>query len=84
MQDQENTQEKQHQTQQEIVAKLTKLYCQQDSIGEEIKEIKKEAKAVGYKPALLAKVAKAMANAKTSELLQQSEELQSIIEEVRS
>jgi len=73
-----------HQTQAEIVAEMTRLFVKQDSLGEEIKDLKKTAKQIGYKPALLAKVAKAMANAKTTELLEQSEELQSIIEEVRS
>jgi hypothetical protein len=46
--------------------------------------IKSEAKKIGYKSALLARVAKAMASAKASELLAQSEEIQEIIEEVRS
>lgn len=81
---QNNQEQTNHQTQKDIVEKLVRLYTQQDSIGEEIKEIKKEAKAIGYKPALLAKVAKAMTNAKASELLEQSEEIQNIIEEVRS
>lgn len=81
---QNNQEQTNHQTQKDIVEKLVRLYTQQDSIGEEIKEIKKEAKTIGYKPALLAKVAKAMTNAKASELLEQSEEIQNIIEEVRS
>ena len=76
-------QEKTHQSQKDIVSRLVRLYSEQDSLNEQIKEVKDEAKAIGYKQGLLARVAKAMANAKASELLAQSEEIQEIIEEVR-
>lgn len=76
--------QKKHQSQKDIVNRLVRLYSEQDSINEQIKEIKDEAKAIGYKQGLLARVAKAMAAAKASELLAQSEEIQEIIEEVRS
>lgn len=72
-----------HQSQADIVNKLVRLFTEQESIGEQVKDIKDEAKAIGYKPALLAKVAKAMVKARTSELLEQSEEIQEIIEEIR-
>lgn len=76
--------QKKHQSQKDIVNRLVRLYSEQDSINEQIKEIKDEAKSIGYKQGLLARVAKAMAAAKASELLAQSEEIQEIIEEVRS
>lgn len=76
--------QKTHQSQKDIVNKLVRLYSEQDSISEQVKEVKSDAKKIGYKPALLARVAKAMANAKASELLAQSEEIQEIIEEVRN
>lgn len=76
--------QKTHQSQKDIVNRLVRLYSEQDSINEQIGEIKSEAKKIGYKPALLARVAKAMASAKASQLLEQSEEIQEIIEEVRS
>lgn len=81
---QENLQQTPHQSQKDIVSQLVKLFIQQDSLNEEIKDIKTTAKAIGYKPALLAKVAKALAVAKTDELLEQSELIQEIIEDVRS
>jgi len=77
-------QEKVHQSQKDIVNRLVRLYSEQDSINEQVREVKDEAKKIGYKSALLAKVAKAICAAKTGELLAQSEEIQEIIEEVRS
>jgi len=76
--------QKTHQSQKDIVNKLVRLYSEQDSINEQVKEVKGDAKKIGYKSALLAKVAKAICAAKTGELLAQSEEIQEIIEEVRS
>lgn len=78
------TEENKHQSQKDIVNRLVRLYSEQDSLNEQIKEVKDESKAIGYKSALLARVAKAIVKAKTTELLEQSEEIQEIIEEVRN
>lgn len=71
-------------SQKEIIAKLVRQYIQIQSIDEEIKEIKAEAKAQGLNVSILSNVAKAIANNKVDELKQKSEEVLEIIEESRS
>lgn len=78
---QENTTPKKTRT--EYVEKLQRLFTEIESITESIKEIKDEAKNVGYDSALLAKVAKARATMKTEDLLTASEAVIELIEEVR-
>lgn len=71
-------------SQKEIIAKLVRQYIQIQSIEEELKEIKAEAKALGINPSIVSQVAKAIANNKVDELKQKSEETMELIEESRS
>lgn len=71
-------------SQKEIIAKLVKQYIQIQSIEEEVKEIKAEAKALGINPSIVSQVAKAIANNKVEELKQKSEETMEAISEARS
>lgn len=71
-------------SQKEIIAKLVRQYIQIQSIEEEVKEIKAEAKALGINPSIVSQVAKAIANNKVEELKQKSEETMEAISEARS
>ena len=71
-------------SQKEIIAKLVRQYIQIQSIEEEIKEIKAEAKASGLNASIVSSVAKAIANNKVEELKQKSEETMEAISEARS
>ena len=71
-------------SQKEIIAKLVRQYIQIQSIEEEVKEIKAEAKTLGINPSIVSQVAKAIANNKVDELKQKSEETMELIEESRS
>ena len=71
-------------SQKEIIAKLVRQYIQIQSIDEEIKEIKAQAKAQGLNASIISSVAKAIANNKVDELKQKSEETMELIEESRS
>lgn len=71
-------------SQKEIIAKLVRQYIQIQSIEEEIKEIKAEAKASGLNASIVSSVAKAIANNKVEELKQKSEETMEAIQEARS
>lgn len=57
----------------EAIAKLVRLYTQEQSLGEEIKEIKDEAKAAGLDPAVLSAVAKAIVKDGIEKLVEKSE-----------
>ncbi len=61
--------------QQEAISQLVKLYIEEGSLAEQIKDIKDEAKASGLNPTILSSVAKAIANNKVDELKEKSEEL---------
>ena len=71
-------------SQKEIIAKLVRQYIQIQSIDEEIKEIKAQAKAEGLNASIISSVAKAIASNKVDELKQKSEETMELIEESRS
>ena len=71
-------------SQKEIIAKLVRQYIQIQSIEEEIKEIKAEAKALGVNVSVLGNVAKAIASNKVDELKEKSEQTMELIEESRS
>ena len=71
-------------SQKEIIAKLVRQYIQIQSIDEEIKEIKAQAKAQGLNVSILSNVAKAIANNKVDELKQKSEETMEAISDARS
>lgn len=68
----------------EAIAKLVKLYTEEQSLTEEIKVIKDEAKESGLNPAILSAVAKAIVNGKVDELKAKSDEIIETIDVARS
>ncbi len=70
--------------QQEAISQLVKLYIEEGSLAEQIKEIKDAAKESGLNPTILSSVAKAIANNKVDELKEKSEELLKTISVARS
>lgn len=66
--------------QKEAIAKLVKLYTEEESLKEAIKEVKDEAKESGLDVTVLASVAKAIVANKVDALIEKSE---SIIETVK-
>ena len=67
----------------DAVAKLVRLFMEQQSLDEQIKEIKDEAKESGLNPAILTTVAKSIVNGKVSELKEKSEEVLETISDAR-
>jgi uncharacterized protein (UPF0335 family) len=68
----------------EAIAKLVRLYTQEQSLGEEIKEIKDEAKAAGLDPSVLCNVAKAIVKDGVQKLVEKSELTLEAIQAARS
>ncbi len=66
----------------QAVAKLVKLYMEEQSLLEQIKEIKDGVKSSGLNPAIVSAVAKSIVLGKSSELKQKSEEIVETLEEV--
>lgn len=63
---------------------LVKLYTEQQSVEEQVKELKEELKEAGHNAAIIASVAKAYAANKTDALQEKSQEVLDIINVVRS
>lgn len=59
--------------QKETIAKLVKLFTEQQSLNEDIKQVKDDAKSSGLDPAILSNVAKAIVNNEVDKLLAKSE-----------
>jgi uncharacterized protein (UPF0335 family) len=68
----------------EIINELVKLYTQEESISEQVKEIKSEAKEKGFNPSILSAVAKAIVKNSVDELIEKSEATVKAIEVARS
>jgi uncharacterized protein (UPF0335 family) len=68
----------------DTIAKFVKLFIQEESLKEEIKQIADEAKEAGLEPALLKAVAKAIANNKVDELKEKSESTLRLVDVARS
>ena len=68
----------------EAIAKLVRLYTQEQSLGEEIKEIKDAAKAAGLDPSILSAVAKAIVKNGVDKLVEKSELTLEAIQVARS
>ncbi len=66
------------------IAKLVRLYTEEQSLAEQIKEIKAEAKESGLEPAILSAVAKAIVTDKVDELKKKSDEILETINVARS
>ncbi len=71
-------------TNKDFVNAAVKLLIEMDSLNEQLKELKTEAKAQNLDVAALSTVAKAMAFAKTDELMEKSETIIELIEDIRS
>jgi uncharacterized protein (UPF0335 family) len=67
----------------ELVKAMQREFTEIDSIMENIKELKEEAKAAGHDATMLAKLAKAMSEAKTDEIIEKNELFSALAEEVR-
>ena len=68
----------------EAIAKLVRLYSEEQSLAEQIKEIKTEAKESGLEPAILSAVAKAIVSNKVDDLKKKSNEIIETIDVARS
>lgn len=68
----------------EAIAKLVRLYSEEQSLAEQIKEVKTEAKESGLEPAILSAVAKAIVSNKVDDLKKKSNEIIETIDVARS
>lgn len=81
----ENNQEvKKFKTKAEYVQRMKREFTEIDSIMENVAELKTEAKEAGFDATLLAKIAKAMAENKTDDIIQKNDLFAEVVEEVRS
>ena len=71
-------------SQKDFIAKLVRLYTQEESLKEEIKEVKDDAKAAELDPVILSTVAKAIVKNNVDEVIQKSEDIIAAIEVARS
>lgn len=69
--------------QKEAIAKLVSLFTEEESLKEQIAEVKSEAKESGLNATVLAAVAKAIVANKVDELLEKSESTLEAIEVAR-
>jgi uncharacterized protein (UPF0335 family) len=69
--------------QKEAIAKLVSLFTEEESLKEQIAEVKSEAKESGMNAVVLASVAKAIVANKVDELLEKSESTLEAIEVAR-
>ncbi len=70
--------------QKEAIASLVRIYTQEQSLAEEAKDIKDEAKESGLDPAIISAVAKAIVKNKVDDLKAKSGEILKAIEVSRS
>ena len=70
-------------TKEEFVKLMQREFTEIESIMENVKELKEQAKAAGYDATMLAKLAKSMAEAKTDEVIEKSQAFIDLAEEVR-
>lgn len=70
-------------TKEEFVKLMQREFTEIESIMENVKELKEQAKASGYDATMLAKLAKSFAEAKTDELIEKSQAFIDLADEVR-
>ena len=70
-------------TKEEFVKLMQREFTEIESIMENVKELKEQAKAAGYDATMLAKLGKAMAESKTDEVIEKSQAFIDLAEEVR-
>lgn len=71
-------------TKEEFIEAMTREYIEISSINENLKELKEQAKDQGFDAALLAKVAKAVSDAKVSEAIEKAEAFIQMAEKVEN
>lgn len=67
----------------EAVNQLVRLFNEQQSIDEQVKDIKASLKDTSYNPSLIIAVAKSLASNKTEDLKEKSQDILDIISAVR-
>ena len=80
----ENQEAKKFKTKAEYVQLMKREFTEVESIMENVAELKAEAKEAGFDATLLAKIAKAMAENKTDDIIQKNDLFAEVVEEVRS
>ena len=71
-------------TKEEFVKLMQREFTEIESIMENVKELKEQAKAAGYDSTMLAKLAKSFAESKTDELIEKSQAFIDLADEVRN
>lgn len=84
MEDQVENTEVKKKTKTEFVEALKREFYELQSISDNIKQLKDDAKDAGYDSVLLAKVAKALSEAKADEILDKNEAFANLVDEVRN
>lgn len=69
-------------TKMDFVLAMQREYTEISSIDETIKQLKEDAKEKGFNAAFLAKIAKARAEAKLADLVEKSQELIDLVDEL--
>ena len=83
MQDNQNTQDQnqvQKKTEAEFIEQMKNLLQEVNILTEDLKQVKDDAKEAGYDQALLAKVAKALADAKVDDVLEKNDKFQAMVD----
>ena len=78
-----NANEVQKKTKAQFVEMLQREFTEIMTITENVKQLKEDAKEVGYDAALLAKVAKSLAESKVQDILEKNQEFADMIDEVQ-
>lgn len=78
-----NANEVQKKTKAQFVEMLQREFNEVLLINENIKQLKEDAKEAGYDAALLAKVAKSLAESKLEDILSKNQEFADMVEEVQ-
>jgi len=68
-------------TESEYVKKMEAVFAEVNTLMDDIKQIKSDAKEEGFKPAKLAKIAKLRAEAKTGKFIEEVQEIITTIEQ---
>lgn len=68
----------------EAIAKLVRLYTEEESLAEMVKEVKDQAKASGLDPAIVSAVAKAIVKNKVDDLIAKSNATLDTISQARN
>ncbi len=78
-----NANEVQKKTKAQFVEVLQREFNEVLLINENIKQLKEDAKEAGYDAALLAKVAKSLAESKVQDILEKNQEFSDMVEELQ-